>query len=165
MSGVAGQAADPALIDFEIKDQFEHKHRADDWRGDVLLLIGSDQIGSQFDALWAQAIRDSITGLADMSSFRIVHVADVRGVPFFLKGAVRRKFPKDTANSIILDWKGEFATAYGFEEDKANILVFDRRAILQHQLAVAGIDSEKLREVTDVLVTLLGRSGNEEDAE
>ena len=163
--GVVGQAADSALIDFEMKDQFEHEHRTADWHGDVLLLIGSDQNGSQFDAVWEQAIRDSVPGLVDTGSLRVVHVADVRGVPFFLKGVVRRKFPDDTANPIILDWKGEFATTYGFESDKANILVFDRKALLQHQVAVAGIDSNKLDELTDVLVALLGGPGKNEDAE
>jgi len=165
MPGFAVEAADPALIDFEIEDQFERKHSDDDWRGDILLLIGSDQHGSQFDSVWTQAVHDSITGLADASSFRIVHVADVRGVPFFLKGTVRRKFPKETENSIILDWKGNFATAYGFEGDKANILVFDKSATLQHQLAVTEIDSEKLRELTDVISALLGRARNKEHSE
>jgi hypothetical protein len=163
--GLPGQAAETALIDFELEDQFKRSYRDDEWRGNVLLLIGSDENGSQFDAAWEQAIRDSVTGRADMGSLRIVHVADVRGVPFFLKGVVSRKFPEDKANPIILDWKGEFATAYGFEGDKANILVFDRNALLEQQLAVAGIESQKLDELVDVLVMLLGRPSNNEGAE
>jgi len=103
--GLPGHATETALIDFELKDQFKRSHRDDDWRGNVLLLIGSDEKGSQFD----------------------------------------------------LDWKGRFATAYGFEGDKANILVFDRKALLRHQLAVAGIDSQKLGQLVDVVDTLLGR--------
>ncbi len=163
--GLQGQAAETTLIDFELKDQFKHTYRDDDWRGKVLLLIGSDQNGSQFDAVWEQAIRDSVTDRADMGSLRIVHVADVRGVPFFLKGVVSRKFPEDKTNPIILDWKGRFATAYGFEGDKANILVFDKNALLEQQLAVSGIDNQKLVDLTDVLVTLLGRPSNNEGAD
>jgi DNA/RNA-binding domain of Phe-tRNA-synthetase-like protein len=75
------------------------------------------------------------------------------------------QFPEDPANPIILDWKGKFATAYSFEEDKANILVFDTSATLQHQLAVTEIDSEKLHELADVLSTLLRRPGNTEISE
>lgn len=165
LAGLPGQAAETALIDFELQDQFKRSHRGDDWHGKMLLLIGSDQKGSQFDAVWEQAIRDSVTGGPDMGSLRIVHVADLRGVPFFLKGVVRKKFPEDTANPIILDWKGKFATAYGFEGDKANILVFDRNALLRHQLAVAGIDSQKLGQLVDVVDTLLGRPGKKEVAE
>ncbi len=152
---VVGQTAGSVLIDFELNDQFEKIHRDDDWRGDVVLLIGSDQKGSQFDAVWERAIRDSITGLEDMESLRIVHVADVRGVPFFLKGVVRRKFPGGNASPIILDWQGRFATAYGFAKDKANILVFDRQARLQHQMAVEGINSQRLDETVNLLVTVL----------
>lgn len=100
-----------------------------------------------------------------MGSLRIVHVADVRGVPLLLKGVVSHKFPKDTTNPIILDWKSKYATAYDFEEDKANILVFGRKAFLQHQLAVAGIDSQQPGELIDVLVTLLEWPGKKEDAE
>jgi len=152
--GSGGQAADLVLIDFEIEDQFEHKHRDVDWRGDVLLLIGSDQDGSQFDDIWTKAIRDSVTTITDVDSLRIVHVAEVRGVPFFLKGMVRGKFPRDSAHPIILDWKGKFAAAYGFEENKANILVFDRKGLLQHQLAVTEMDPLKMEELKNVLATL-----------
>jgi hypothetical protein len=155
--GAAAQTADPVLIDFELTDQFEQIHRDDDWRGDVLLLIGSDRNGSQFSAVWEQAVRENTTGFADMGSLRIVHVADVSGVPFFLKGVVRRKFPGDAGNPIILDWKGAFATAYGFDKDKANMLVFDRNAGLRHQVAAAEIDSRKLAELIDVLIALSGR--------
>lgn len=152
--GAAAQAADSALIDFELTDQFEQIHRDDDWRGDALLLIGSDRNGSQFSAAWERAVRENATGLADMGSLRIVHVADVSGVPFFLKSVVRRKFPGDAGNPIILDWKGVFAAAYGFEKDKANMLVFDRHAGLRHQVAAAEIDSKKLGELIDVLIAL-----------
>lgn len=60
---VAGQAAEPFLMGFELDDQFEDTHRDDDWRGGVVLLIGSDQEGSRFDAIWERAIRDSCYGL------------------------------------------------------------------------------------------------------
>lgn len=152
---VVGQAAGSVLIEFELNDQFKNIHRDDDWCGDVVLLIGSDQKGSKFDAVWEKAIRDSMTGLVDMESLRIVHVADVRGVPFFLKGVVRRRFPGGNASPIILDWQGRFATAYGFAKDKANILVFDRQARLQHQIAVEGINSQRLDETVNLLVTVL----------
>ena len=152
---VVGQAAGSVLIEFELNDQFKNIHRDDDWRGDVVLLIGSDQKGSKFDAVWEKAIRDSMTGLVDMESLRIVHVADVRGVPFFLRGVVRRRFPGGNASPIILDWKGRFAVAYGFAKDKANILVFDRQARLQHQIAVEGINSQRPDETVNLLVTVL----------
>ena len=152
--GSEGQAVDLFLIDFEIEDQFGHKHRDDDWRGEVLLLIGSDKDGSQFDDTWTRAIQNSVTTIADVGSLRIVHVADVKGVPFFLKGTVRGKFPRDSAHPIILDWKGEFANAYDFEENKANILVFDRTGLLQHQLAVTEMDPLKMEELKNVLATL-----------
>jgi hypothetical protein len=156
--GVVGQAADSTLIDFELNDQFENTSRDEDWRGDVVLLIGSDQKGSRFDAAWESAICRSISGLADMDSFRVVHVADVSGVPFFLRGAVRRRFPVNKSSPVLLDWKGRFATAYGFEKDKANILVFDRQARLKHQMAVEGISTQRLDEIVNLLLTLLDQT-------
>lgn len=47
-----------------------------------------------------------------------------------LKGVVSREFLKDTINPISLDWKGKFATAYDFKENKANILVFNGKQFL-----------------------------------
>jgi hypothetical protein len=155
---VAAQAAEPTLIEFELQDQFENIYRDDDWRGDVVLLIGSDQEGSVFDAVWEKGIRDSIEGLVDIERLRIVHLADVRGVPFFLKGSVRRKFPQGNASPILLDWKGKFAVAYRFAKDKANLLVFDQQGGLVFQAAVEEIDSQRLGETVAVLVKMLGKT-------
>ncbi|MFQ5499032.1 MAG: hypothetical protein ACE5FH_05120 [Candidatus Zixiibacteriota bacterium] len=64
------------------------------------------------------------TGI-DSGLIKTVDYADTRGVPFFLKGMVRGKFPKEEESYILLDWKGKLAKAYDFEEKKCNILVFD----------------------------------------
>ena len=59
---VAAAAAAPAeeLISFEIQDQFKRKHRDTDFRGRVLVLVGSGRKGSQFNDAWESAIHDAL---------------------------------------------------------------------------------------------------------
>ena len=42
------------LIDFEIEDQFKNVHRRSDVLGSIVLLIGSDEDGSNFNVAWAR---------------------------------------------------------------------------------------------------------------
>ena len=70
----------------------------------------------------------------DVASWlRILRVADVRGVPFFLKGRVRGEFPQEPESWVLMDWKGKFALAYEWLPDTSNVSLFDRDSILIHQ--------------------------------
>ena len=60
-------------------------------------------------------------------------VAKVTGVPFFLKGTVRGKFPKDEDGWLLLDWKGQFHKSYGLAPETCNALVFDATGRLVHR--------------------------------
>lgn len=57
----------------------------------------------------------------------------MRGVPLFLKGYVRKKFPRDQEKWVLMDWKGRFAKAYAWTPQESNILIFDRGGALVHR--------------------------------
>jgi len=119
----AGQQSE--LVPFEIQDQFDRVHRHTDYEGRLVIMIGSDREGSEFHDDWESAIRDSLQAeewKPEEAAF--VSVADVRGVPFFLKGNVKGKFSRDEAEWVLLDWEGHLSKTYGLKPNATNILVF-----------------------------------------
>lgn len=143
------------LLDFEIKDQFGDTHRRTDVRGDVVMLIGSDREGSAFNAAWAKAISEKLGDHPGYGGVSHLAHADMRGVPFFLKGFVRGKFPKNRDRWVLLDWKGIIAKTYSFTPKHSNILVFAPTGALVHQAAVSEADDEALSGIVNALKALL----------
>ena len=148
------RAAESRLIDFEIKDQFKQKHRDEDYRGRILVVIGSDRHASDFNAAWGKALSDSL-GEERAAQIDWLAVADTRGVPFFIKGMVRGKFPKDRAKWALTDWDGVFAKAYDWQEKNSNIVVFDAQGKVVAQHAGAAVQAESVEVLCEVLKRLL----------
>jgi hypothetical protein len=86
----------------------------------------------------------------------VLNVADVRGVPFFLKGMVRGKFPKEPGKWMLLDWKGKFAKAYHCVKDSCNILLFDDDGNLVREFVVAELNEAAMSPVLAGLNELVG---------
>ena len=147
----ATAAQEATLIDFLIKDQFHHFHSDEDYAGQIVVVIGSDKDGSNYNSLWGQAIHDELVDEPGYEAIQFLPVADVRGVPFFLKGHVRKKFPRDPAKWALVDWKGRFAKAYAWKPACSNIVVFDRTGGRVHQAHGTEVDASTLRQITDGL--------------
>ncbi len=129
-------AQDTRLIDFSIEDQFGSIHIRAEYNDRLVVVIGSDQGGSQFNPLWGAAIHDALGSHPDYASIGFLAVADVSSVPFFLKGiVVKRMFPSEQDRWVLMDWDGLFADTYDFRPDSTNILVFNRlgRLVLHEQ--------------------------------
>lgn len=120
------------LLDFEIKDQFDNVHRRSDIQGQIVLLIGGDKDGSQFNGAWGDAIHKSLSDHPQYARISLLAHADLRGVPFFLKGYARGKFPQSADQYVLMDWKGVIANAYNFTPKSSNILVFAPNGALVH---------------------------------
>ncbi len=126
--------AETRLIEFEIEDQFKVQHDRESLIGEPFYLVGSDREGKVYNRQWSPAIRDSLEARGIENGIKHIGLADLRGVPFFLKGFVRGKFPKENVAPILMDWKGKFPKTYDFMPGDCNILVFDARGelILRH---------------------------------
>ncbi len=126
--------AETRLIDFEIEDQFKVKHDRESLIGEPFYIVGSDRDGKVFNRQWSPAIKDLLKARGIEGGIKHIGLADLRGVPFFLKGFVRGKFPKEDVAPILMDWKGKFPKAYDFMPGDCNILVFDAQGqlILRH---------------------------------
>lgn len=146
------------LLDFEFQDQFENVHRRSDVEGTIVLLIGSDKGGSQFNQLWGKAIHDTLGDHPGYGQISHLAYSDLRGVPFFLKGMIRSKFPEDPQHWVLMDWKGELAKAYDFTPKSSNVLVFAPEGALVHHTSGREPDDEDIQELVAELRALLGDS-------
>ncbi|MCP4800864.1 MAG: hypothetical protein GY893_13045 [bacterium] len=134
------------LIDFHIQDQFKQVHVTSDYAGEVVIVIGSDKAGCDYDKLWAAELGEKLGHTAS-----ILPVAHMKGVPFFLKGFIRGKFPKQPENWILMDWGGKFNKAYSFEPGLANILVFDGQGEQIFRVSAGELDQEIVSEIENLV--------------
>jgi predicted transcriptional regulator len=123
--------------------------------GNIVLLIGSDKDGSQFNQAWGKAIHDSLSDHPQYDQISHLAHADLRGVPFFLKGFVRSKFPQDPDRWVLMDWKGIIAKAYDFVPKSSNVLVFAPDGVLVHHASGREPDDETVSSLLTVLRELL----------
>jgi predicted transcriptional regulator len=144
-----------ALISFKMKDQFNNEYIDQNFRDKIVVVIGSDKDGSKYNNIWGQAIEDSLKNKNGYQDIAYLPVADLRGVPFFLKGFVKGKFPKEPERWVLTDWKGKFPKTYQFEAKASNILIFDRDGKLVYQTYGHELETEKLSEILNVIVPLM----------
>jgi len=161
--GLLVAAAAPAqdkrfdLIEFDMIDQFDDWHTQADYVGKTLVVVGGNKGSADYNLPWAIAIRDSLEA-SGVVGVEILGVADLRGVPWFLKGWIRGKFPKPRDQWALMDWNGEFAKAYVFEKNMSNILVFDPSGRLVHHAWGREIEAPKLDLVLRAIRKAAGRS-------
>ena len=136
----AATGADRTLTPFRIQDQFDRVHTEDELASRAVLVLCGDRKGSRYQEQWGDRIRDLLRESDRLSTVLLLEVADLRGVPFFIKGSVKRKFPKEKSAWVLLDWKGHFAKAHSFQADRLNIALFDPAGVLVYQVGVQGMD-------------------------
>jgi len=154
-AGSPTHAEDRELLNFELKDQFENVHRRSDVLGNIVLLIGSDRGGSQFNEAWGKAIHDSLSDHPRYYQISHLAYADLRGVPFFVKGFVRGKFPQEPDRWVLMDWKGIIAKTYDLAPKSSNVLVFAQDGALVHHATGREPDDETVSEILTALGELL----------
>jgi len=86
----------------ELQDQFKNTHRHSFPESKPMVLLVADRKGYGSLAPWVKSAR----ALAADESI-VLGIADVRRVPAFLRGKVRRKFEEGQDYPILLDWHGD----------------------------------------------------------
>lgn len=140
-------AQDTTLISFKLEDQFGRTYTEKDFENKIVIAICSDKDGSKYNSAWGRAIHDSLKDDIGFGQVKFLPVADVRGVPFFMKGFVKGKFPKEEERWVLLDWKGRFAKAYDMKEEMSNIILFNNDGMLIYKTYVQELDSQELNTI------------------
>ena len=135
------------LIAFRLKNQYENLITDARYRGAPLVVSWADRNGSDHLDAWLPALRDTLVTELRGHRLRILDVADVAGVPFFIKGLVRSRMQESASGSVLLDWGGAFRKAYGCTPDHVNLILFDGESRLVAIYALAEYDSTLHAEV------------------
>ena len=152
-----------ALIDFEIRDQFDHVHTDESFAGLPLVLIGADSAdsaGSAGTGGWSKELQRVVREHGLSRSVRFAGLADLRSVPRFMRKTVRGSFGTEPSEWLMLDWKGQFPEAYGFERRSANVLLFDADGELLFQAAGREVDAEAVGRFERALGKLAGNDAD-----
>jgi len=148
--------SDQTMMSFELEDQFGNVYTDGDYRGQVVVVTCGDRKGSEYTVAWGRAMIRAMDPNVRLTGVRYIQVADLRGVPFFAKKAVRKKFPRDETQWALLDWKGQWAKTYGFESKAANILVFDDSGALLIHAHGREPDEEQVQGIVGAIKKAVG---------
>jgi hypothetical protein len=148
-----GVAQESRLMSFAMEDQFGQVHSDEEYRDQVVVVTAGDRKGGEYTVAWGRAMLEAMDPFVNLSQVRYIEVADLNSVPSLARKAVRKKFPKDELQWILLDWKGQWAKAYGFEKKAANILVFDASGTLLEHAHGQEPDQSQVQALADAIKT------------
>jgi hypothetical protein len=140
-----------SLMSFEMEDQFRNSHSHADFKGRVLVVIGSDREGAPEAENWGKALSQSLKPERDSGRLNLIGLSNLKGVPFFLKDYVRGKFSQNAGDWALMDWKGLFADSYGFIAGNANVLVFDKEGVLAYQAHFSECRPDQVLSLTAII--------------
>jgi hypothetical protein len=152
---LGSQTPEMRLIAFELEDQFGNNYSEVNFLDKIVIIVGSDKKGSQYNEQWSFALYDSLKSMNCENDVSFLPVADLRGVPFFLRKMIKNKFPKEKNRWILLDWKGVFAESYQFQSESSNILLLDKSHHMIYQTAVKELEGDELARLWSKLKGLL----------
>lgn len=147
------------LISFSLQDQFGNAHSSAAIPADQLVIIlGGDKDGSKHAGDCARAILAELdargTSDAIKNKLKWLPVADLKIVPSLLRWMVKQFLPSDPKETVALDWKGEFNTAYGWTDSKANVMLFGKgpeRKLLYFK-AVEALSEEERKAIVELIL-------------
>jgi len=148
--------AQPAsLIHFELQDQFDHRYSDASFRGKPLLLIICDRSSGRFGPAWGRAL-DAHLGSNWRARTSVVPVAQMPGLPRFLRGFAKGRFPHQSDQAVLLDWDNVLSKAYGFHPGNCNLFVFDAAGRLLQRAYGREPDAAHTQQVADAILNSLG---------
>ncbi len=134
--------------EFTLSDQYDRQYSLQSFAGGTLVLLASDKDGEEQNHRWGESIRKKYG-----NGVQLLGVADVRTVPFFLKGIIRSDFKKDQ-KSILLDWERKIFTAYGLAKGVPNVILIDRNGFVRY--LHAGAPTDEARELLFKEIEMMG---------
>ncbi len=146
----ASSPTPPARLEgFTLSDQFEREHTVGLPRERPLLLTVSDRRAAPQVAGWVNPLNTRFGGQLDY-----VGVADVRGVPGWLRGRVRRGFRETYAHPVLLDWEGQVCRAVEVERGRVAVWLVAPDGAVKFRGA-GPADAESLDRLTRAAESLL----------
>lgn len=155
--GIAGEepkSPSHAPASIELRDQYDAPQRLTFPATNVVVLTIADKKGSEQIDGWVAALKAYYAGRIELRG-----LAEVGGVPGFLRGKVRKNFQETRPYPVMMDWSGTNCAAFNYQKNVANVLLIGRDgAILGRFTGPASKQTiAKLREVLDRALLLASK--------
>lgn len=109
----------------ELNDQYDAKQVVSFPTTNVIFLSIADRKGSEQIAGWITALKARPEMPVDIRG-----LADVGGVPGFLRGRIRKRFQETILYPVMMDWSGKICAQFKYVPDQANVYIIDRNGSL-----------------------------------
>jgi hypothetical protein len=146
--GIAGEtpkSPSHAPASIELRDQYDAPQRLAFPATNVVVLTIADKTGSEQIDGWVAALKARYAGRIELRG-----LADVGGVPGFLRGKVRKKFQETRAYPVMMDWSGKVCAQFGFQPGLANVLVIARDGYI-HARVAGSLREPALKEISGAI--------------
>jgi hypothetical protein len=130
---IAFAPLESTLPRFTLEDQYERKWQHSDFQSSLVIYVISDRTGYSYSSNWTKPLVEQYR-----NRVRFVPVADVRGVPGFLKGYIRSQFKKEFSYPVLLDWEGTVTTGIRFTAGLPNLAIVDASRTVRYLTAGTG---------------------------
>ena len=120
-SATAATSRRAAPIEFTLTDQDGATRVVDYPRDKVTVFVVADQKGSSEIAGWIAPLYARFGDRIEISG-----IAALPGIPPVFHGLFRREFKKRLTYPVMLDWSGDVARQFGYEKDRAQLLVIGK---------------------------------------
>jgi hypothetical protein len=148
LTWVASSLAGP-IPPIELRDQFEQPHTLEFPARKVTILTIADRKGSEQVDEWIAVLKPKY---ADRAS--IQGIAQVAGVPSFLRPRIRKRFQENQTYPVMLDWTGDICARLDFKPGVANVLIIARDGAVLGRFS-GRASTPLVKEVCDLLERLL----------
>jgi hypothetical protein len=114
---------------FTLSDQFKKKHTQAFPGRRVIVLALADHKGSEQLEDWISPFYKRYGEQID-----IYGVANLKGVPGFMKPLLRKLFRKGLDYPVMMDWSGEVCKALSYDAGRANILILCPKGGIRYRI-------------------------------
>jgi hypothetical protein len=115
-----------ALQTFTLSDQFDNKQVVAFPHDRPTLLCVADRKSSRDIGGWTRRIHQELPP----DRCRVVGLAVIKGVPFFLRGMIQGFFQK--SGRVLMDWGGRVGKNVGARPDACQVVLVDRQGVIRH---------------------------------
>ena len=129
-AGTQQPSCAPACI--ELHDQYDAPQRLAFPSSNVVVLTIADKKGSEQIDGWVTPIKARYGARVELRG-----LADVGGVPGWLRGKVRKRFQESRPYPVMMDWFGTNCSSFAYQTGVANLLVIGRDGTIHARFAGA----------------------------
>lgn len=117
-----------SVVQFRLPDQFGRVYDAAEYRGRRFYVVAAGSGGRSAATAWGTMLPRALAAGADPAPAAdtlpapVVLVADLRGVPRWLRGLVRGRFPHARRDAVLLDWTGALAVQLALDPARCTVV-------------------------------------------